>query len=85
MTPPAPPRQRHRAGGAPRRHRPPVALTALAVLALAALVAPFTTVYRGVNEGIAVGRPGYRIGFEWRGDVGFFVDLGGADRDQPHP
>ncbi|MEU1307753.1 hypothetical protein ABZ419_02490 [Streptomyces cinnamoneus] len=84
MRPPAPSRPRHRAGRV-RRRRPPTAFATLAALALVALAAPFTTVYRGLNEGIAVGRPGYQIGFEWRGNVGFFADLDGTDRDQPRP
>ncbi|WP_116211552.1 hypothetical protein [Streptomyces olivoreticuli] len=82
MRHPASSRPRHRAG-APRRYRLPIALAALALAA--ALAAPFSTVYRGLNEGITVGRPGYQIGFEWRGNIGFFADLDGADLDQPHP
>ncbi|MEV4502633.1 hypothetical protein [Streptomyces klenkii] len=81
MRPPAPARPRHRAGTS-RRHRPPIAFAALA---LAAVAAPFTTVYQGLNEGITVGQPGHQIGFEWRGDVGFFADFDGTDRDQHHP
>lgn len=58
---------------------------ALILFALALAALPFATVYRGLNAGIAVGQPGYSVGFEWRGDVGPFADFDGADDDQPRP